>query len=219
MTITVTVDHITEEVLLADEQPAKLAALLDPAAEAPDLQVVEPITLEQAKAHLRVVVADDDAYILGLVSTARQMAEGRLNRTLVQRRRVAVFPCWISGMSLLKPPVISVDSIGYVDETGGEMMLDPTRFYLPPANEDEVPQVELQPGEYPVLARGRRDAVRVYYTAGYPVGEVPAPIAQWILLAIGTMYENRATLVNGTISVPLAGDFARWLLQPLQVYE
>jgi hypothetical protein len=70
-----------------------------------------------------------------------------------------------------------------------------------------------------VLGYGRRDAVRVYYTAGYPVGEVPLPIVQWMLLAIGTMYANRENEVVGATVAPLPDNFSRWLLQPYMVYE
>lgn len=180
----------------------------------------EPLTLEQAKAHLRVVVSDDDAYIAGLVVAARQMAEGRLNRTLVQRQRVARFSDWDERMALLKPPVLSVDAIEYADNTGTAGTLDAARYYVPPMDEDEVPRVELLAGEsFPLLDTRRMHPVTVRYTAGYPVGQVPAPIIQWMLLCIGTMYENRATLISGTINTPLADDFARWLLQPYWVIE
>lgn len=213
---------------MIDAEKMMVAAGLAPAPEllaesvAPSLDVAEPITLAQAKAHLRVVVADDDAYISGLIMAARQMAEGRLNRTIVQRRRAVRFSGWGDRMRLLKPPVISVDSIGYVDDTGGEMMLDASRYYLGVVEDEEesgLPEIELRAGEaFPYLDR-RAKPITVYYTAGYPVGGVPQPIIQWMLLSIGTMYDNRATVVNGVSTAALPDDFARWLLQPYMVYE
>jgi uncharacterized phiE125 gp8 family phage protein len=217
--------------VVADPQMT-VAALSAPvvALAAPTLDVSEPITLARAKDHLRVVGTDEDDYISSLISTARQMAEGRLNRTIVQRRRVATFRGWgimpLSGygrtgypLHLLKPPVLSVDNIGYIDSTGAEVMLDASAFYLPPVAEDEMPRVELQSTLVPVLTTTRRDAVRVYYTAGYPVGEVPLPIVQWMLLAIGTMYANRENEVLGATVAPLPDNFSQWLLQPYKVYE
>jgi uncharacterized phiE125 gp8 family phage protein len=217
---TVTVNHCEDDQIgESADAAAQTFSVAVAATVAPDLEVAEPITLEQAKAHLRVVVPDDDEYISGLITTARQMAEGRLNRTLAQRRRVATFGHWGASMSLLKPPIISVDNIGYVDDTGSEVILDPAAFYVPPVSEDEMPRVELHAGVYPTLVHGRRDAVRVYYTAGYPVGQVPAPIVQWMLLAIGTMYENRESEVIGATVEMLPDNFVKWLLQPYQVYE
>lgn len=231
---------------MLDAQGTTMGVLSDSAAgavtqatESPTLDIAEPVTLLHAKEHLRVTAPDEDAYISGLITAARAMAEGRLNRTIVQRPRVARFVAWgapqnwrfvpgyyagsvVRGeMRLLKPPVISVDSVEYLDANGAEATLDTDRYYLVPANEDELPRVELvvDSTPLPVLAPGRRDLVRVYYTAGYPVGEVPAPIVQWILLALGTMYANRESVVNGVTSVPLADDFMKWLLQPYMVYE
>jgi uncharacterized phiE125 gp8 family phage protein len=219
--------------VVADPQMT-VAALSAPvvALAAPALDVAEPITLARAKAHLKVVDPDEDDYISSLIVTAREMAEGRLNRTIVQRRRVAYFRAW--GMTpppgyawvgngyplhLLKPPVISVDNVGYIDASGAEVMLDATAFYMPPVADDEMPRVELQSTLVPFLTTNRRDAVRVYYTAGYPVGEVPTPIIQWMLLAIGTMYANRENEVVGATVAPLPDNFSRYLLQPYMVYE
>lgn len=44
---------------------------------------VEPVTLDEAKKHLRVEFNDDDALIEGLIVAARQWAEDFLNRSLV----------------------------------------------------------------------------------------------------------------------------------------
>lgn len=207
---------------LADGAVFSLQALAGgpaPAA-APTLNVVEPLTLAEAKEHLRVYIADDDAYISSLIVAARTMAEGKLNRTIVQRRRAARFTGWGAHMRLPKPPVISIDNVGYYDETGGEMMLDASRFYLAGEyDEDSLPYVAFRPGEaYPLLDL-RAHPITVYYTAGYVPGEVPADIVQWIKLAIGTMYNNRESVVNGVTSNPLGDDFTRWLLQPHMVYE
>ena len=191
-----------------------------PAAVAPTLEVVEPVTLAEAKEHLRVHIPDDDAYISTLIVAARAMAEGRLNRTIVQRRRAMRFSGWGVHMRLLKPPVLSIDRIGYYDETGGEVLLDDGRFYLAGEyDEDGTPYAAFRPGEpYPALD-SRAEPITVYYTAGYVPGEVPASIVQWIKLAIGTMYNNRESVVNGVTSAALGDDFSRWLLQPYMVYE
>jgi uncharacterized phiE125 gp8 family phage protein len=186
---------------------------------APSLNIAEPLTLAQAKEHLRVVNSDDDAYIADLIVAARTMAEGKLNRTIVQRRRVVRASGWGSRIRLLKPPVVSLDNVGYYDETGGEMMLDVGRYYLAQDDDEGIPYVELRAGEvYPLLDR-RAQAVTAYYTAGYAPDAVPASIVQWIKLAIGTMYNNRESVVNGAASAALGDDFARWLLQPHVVYE
>lgn len=215
VTVSETPPEETGGVVLLDPKALSVA----PAALAP-LDVVEPVTLEEAKEHLRVHIPDDDGYISSLIVAARTMAEGKLNRTIVQRRRAVRFSGWGVHMRFPKPPVISIDRVGYYDETGGELLLDPALYYLAGEyDEDGVPYVAFRPGEpYPALDR-RAEPITVYYTAGYAPGEVPASIVQWIKLAIGTMYNNRETVVNGVASNALGDDFARWLLQPHQVYE
>lgn len=177
----------------------------------------EPITLEEAKAHLRVVGDDEDDLITGLIVAAREMAEGRLNRTITQRTRTEVFASWRHDLVLSKPPIVSVDAVTYADDAGEVQTLDADLYHAAVYLEPAV--VELAPGFQPPALHFRQHPIAVTYTAGYPEGDVPRAIRQWMLLAIGTMYGNRETLVNGTISQPLAGDFMQMLIQPYMVYE
>lgn len=174
----------------------------------------EPITLEQAKKHLRVVFSDEDDYISMLITVARQMAEGRLNRSLVRRQVEATFSSYM-GIRLLKPPIVSVDSVSYFNESEVETDLSGYKIQ----KDASGVSVRFGTGFYIGDIAPRPDAITVRYTVGYESGEVPAPIIQWMLLSIGTMYENRETIINGVSSAPLADDFAKWLLQPYMVYE
>lgn len=175
----------------------------------------EPISLQRAKDHLRVVFDDEDDYIAGLITAARTMAEGRLNRTLVQRQRVAVFPSWRTQMALPKPPLVRVDEVIYLDAQGAEQFLNDFDLYS-----GHTPAVVALPyGTSPPALRARPDAIRVTYTAGYADGHVPAPILQWMLLVIGTLYENRETMSAGVQLYRMPDDFMQWMLQPYMVYE
>ena len=69
---------------------------------------VEPVTLSEAKAHLRVDATDDDAYIITLISAAREWCEQYLDRTLVLTQwtmRMEEFP--EEEIELPRPPVAS----------------------------------------------------------------------------------------------------------------
>lgn len=175
----------------------------------------EPITLARAKAHLRVVINDEDDYIASLITAARTMAEGRINRTLVQRQLVAAFPAWCTRMALPKPPLVSVDNVIYLDTDGAEQSLDTYDVY----EHDTPAALALPYGTSPPALRWRPDAIRVTYTAGYADGNVPASILSWMLLVIGTLYDNRASSITGTITSSLPDDFMTWMLQPYMVYE
>lgn len=171
----------------------------------------EPITLERAKVHLHVVISDEDDYISDLIVAARQMAEGRLNRTLVQRQMVATFRSWCDTMRLLKPPIVSVDSVDYTDVDG--VLQSFADFDLIGAAVTATYGTEV-----PAL-RYRPDAIRVTYTAGYAEGEVPRPIISWMLLVIGALYAHRESMTAGVKVEMIPEEFNRWLLQPYMVYE
>lgn len=157
---------------------------------------VEPLTLAQAKDHLRETLVDagNDAYITALITVARQAAEDRLQRTLLEttlQRVLPGFPC-SDAIKLSLPSVLSIDWVKYIDASGVEQTLAPTEYSLQPGSEPgqlwpaygkSWPSHRCQPG-----------AVHVQYKAGYgsTADKVPTPIVQWIKLALTDLYENRA---------------------------
>lgn len=216
-----TVDTVYPEVTTVDASGDLLAKVsLIAAAAASTLAGVsgaEPVTIDEAKAHLRVVGSDEDDLIAGLITAAREMAEGRLNRTIAQRTRTEVFASWRDDLVLPKPPILSVDSVTYTDDTGEVQTLDPVQYHAAVYLEPAV--VELVPAFQAPTLHFRRHPIAVTYTAGYPEGDVPRAICQWILLAIGTLYENRESMVTGVSVAELPENFMALLIQPHRVYE
>lgn len=193
--------------LLEPKPVARMSLLAAP-------EAVEPISLQEAKDHLRVVYDDEDDYIASLIVAARQMAEGKLNRTITQRTIEAGFSRW-DELVLRKPPVISVESITYTDENGDEQVLED--FAL--RTRGHVAKIAFPYGAVaPALAR-QDEAIVVRYTAGYPVGEVPGPIIQWMKLQIGTMYQQREGVVVGVSVSAVPEEVTKWMLHPYMVYE
>ncbi|WFF40400.1 hypothetical protein EVC62_02170 [Salinicola endophyticus] len=145
----------------------------------------EPVSLAEAKAQARIEHDDDDDLVQRLIASARSSAEQRTGRALItqtweQRGRPQ------GGMiELRRWPAVEVLSV-----SAGTVPLDTDAWR---AELGEFPEIEL-------LAD--RDAeVAVTYVAGYgdTAEDVPAPIRQWILVAIDTMYELREAEVTGTI--------------------
>jgi uncharacterized phiE125 gp8 family phage protein len=152
---------------------------------------VEPVTLAEAKAHLRVDAADEDAYITALITVARTAAEERMQRTLMNTSWRLMLDFFPDAIRLPMPRIVAVSSVQYVDPDGALQTLDPSGYSVDSASEPGwiVPAWGL---DWPD-ARGQVNAVSVLYTAGYGAypALVPAPIRQWILLAIGEMYAAR----------------------------
>lgn len=175
----------------------------------------EPITLEEAKANLRAIGADEDADISRMIRAARQMAEERLNRALMPQVLAFGADGFCGALRVPRPPMRQLDSITYIDSDGTPQ---PLADYLVDGFADP-PLISAAPGAAWPTTRAQAGAVVVQYQAGYDdAASVPEPIRQWMLLAINAFYEHRsAVATEQTYALP--EDFAKWLLQRYVVYS
>jgi len=178
-----------------------------------------PVTLAEAKLHCRVDsdLTADDSLLSGLIAAATEMAQRHTQRQFVTAQLVMTFdrfPGRIfdhfrgsieavnregydwgnfvdrSSIRLSRPPVQSVQSIVYLDQSGTLVTLPTSVYELD--NTREPARVGLKPSQFwPSTARSL-SAVKVNYTAGYGAATaVPQAIKQAILLLVGSWYENR----------------------------
>ena len=181
---------------------------------------VEPVSLLDAKVHLREPLedADNDAYIASLITAARLDAEHRMQRTLISavwRLTLDAFPAGDDAIRLAMGPVISVQSITYVDEAGTTQTLASDQYRADLAG--DVPRITPAYGLSWPTTRQVTAAVQVNYTAGSgaTAAAVPAPIKSWIKLAVGDLYERRERSAERP-AVPL--QFADGLLDPYRIW-
>jgi uncharacterized phiE125 gp8 family phage protein len=180
----------------------------------------EPVTLEQAKLHLRVDHSSDDTLITALITAAREGAEHITGRSLITQtweRVLDAFPA--VEIELGRPPVASIVSVTYIDGAGTEQTLDaadytldsttPPGWLLPSATLDVWP-----------ITDDVANAVRVRFTAGYGADgtAVPSGITAWMLLRIGTLYKMREEIVAGVSVADLPGGYAERLLDPYRIW-
>lgn len=177
----------------------------------------EPITLEEAKANLRAIGADEDADIERMIRAARQMAEERLNRALMPQVLAFGADGFCSALRVPRPPMRQLDSITYIDTDGTAQVL-PGAAYIVDGFADP-PLITAAYGAPWPTTRAQTGAVVVQYQAGYDdAASVPEPIRQWMLLAINAFYEHRSAVApEQTYALP--EDFAKWLLQRYVVYS
>lgn len=179
----------------------------------------EPLTLADAKLHLRVDadITDDDGLITALIVTARQQAEHRTGRALIsQQWRLGLDQFPDDSLELPKPKLVSVQSVTYLDADGVRQTLANTEYdvitdelvgRLLPAFGKTWPDCRIRPG-----------SVQVSYTCGYgAASDVPQSIKAWMLLAIGAWYENREALTSGKPVAELPRSFWDGLLDPFYV--
>jgi len=81
----------------------------------------EPVSLEEAKWHLRIDTDDNDYIIEGLIKAAREHAEAVLNRALLSQTWCMYLEDWPDDEDYIEipyPPLQSITSIIYTDYNG-----------------------------------------------------------------------------------------------------
>ena len=166
---------------------------------------VEPVTVAEAKAHLRVDISDDDTYIGTLITAAREWCEQYLDRTLVNTQWVMRFDSFPYEIELPRPPIASSGTTTAVSLTytlGDDSTATlSTATYRVDRNSTPGVVRQLRAGSWP----GNLDdynAVSVTWWAGYGSAgsSVPATIRHAILLLVGHWYESRqAAVATGAV--------------------
>lgn len=181
---------------------------------------VEPVSVAEAKAHLRVEHSDDDALIGALITAARQSAEHELGRALITQTHELVLDAFpVAEIDLQLPDVQSITSVKYIAaDTATEVTLASTDYSL---DADSTPCWLLPAytvGDWPATL-DTTNAVRIRFVAGFGAAgtDVPAAIRQWILLGIGTMYAQREAVAVGSALAELPRGYVGALLDPWRV--
>ena len=193
----------------------------------------EPVSLAEAKLHLRVDFDEDDALIQALISAARQAAEMLTQRQLVTARWRMVLDSFpgpslmgvpagqtftLPGHAILltKSPVTSVVEIRYLDMAGVSQVMPSAHYTVDKACEP----ARITPvfGQIWPVALPQIGAVSVTFDAGYgSAADVPEGLKSWIKLRLGSLYAHReevASMARGRID-PL--PFVDGLLDPYKV--
>ena len=153
---------------------------------------VLPVSLVEAKAHLRVDSSDDDTLITALIWAATEAAEQATGRAITPQTWVLTLDAFPDALELTRIPAISVTSLVYADANGTNQTLSNTLYALDAADDfSSAWVVPIYGGSWPTT-RDQLNAVALTYQAGYAdAASVPESIKAWIKLQVGAMYENR----------------------------
>jgi len=177
----------------------------------------EPVSLAEAKLHLKIETADtaDDTLIAILIAAARESAEQFTRRAFIAQTWELQKDCFEDGeIQLRKTPVQSVTSIKYYDVNGVEQTLATTVYGLNQA--DEPNEVYLKYGQLWPQVRGEENDVKIRFVAGYTT--VPSSVKAAILLIVGHLYENREDVVIGRQVNDLPKG-SKFLLEPYRLFS
>ena len=173
--------------------------------------VVEPVSVDEARLHLRVDKHDlEDSAIDEIIRAARVDAEAFQNRAYVTQTWEFYFDLgtlfrW-RALRVPLPPLQSVTEVAYRTSAGAWVpWVQNTDYFVDTIGEPGF-VVFTDAAGIPSDSSGYWEVnpIRVTAVVGYGAPEdVPASIRQAILLMVGHFYENREAVVVGTISSPL----------------
>lgn len=169
--------------------------------------VAEPLTIAEAKAHLRLSHDSDDALLAGLIRAAREEVERDTGLALmVQSWRLAVD--WLPPdlwLPLRRHPLRAVTSVTIYGSEGEASLVSPSHYET---------DLTSRPGRLQFLRRPERlrcmNGIEVDFTAGYDsADEVPQSLKQAMLVLVASWYEFRASFGPDDQPVSRPGDYDR----------
>lgn len=155
-----------------------------------------PVALADAKQHLRVDHDDENSLITTYIEAATAHLDGYsgvLGRALISQEWRQDFDGFCRVLRLPLPNVSAV-TVTYDDANGVEQTVDSGSFRIMADHLSAYVAASLDT-VWP-FARLDAGSVRVTFTAGYgdEPADVPASLRSAILLMVGDLYENRATV-------------------------
>lgn len=168
-----------------------------------------PVTLEEAKDHLRVEGDASNALITRQIRAVTDWLAGRngwLGRSLICQTLALTVPLPVlmgftgpevsregaCGITLPRPPVITIKSVEVIDAAGSPVVVPTAGFTTYDGDDDLTHLVFLPDYRWPVIAAGPA-FLRVTYDAGYgpKSTDVDEGLRHAILMAVARLHEAR----------------------------
>ncbi|MEO1542992.1 MAG: head-tail connector protein [Pseudomonadota bacterium] len=161
--------------------------------------VLEPVSLDEVKAHLKVDGSEEDLLIASLILTSRLHIESALGLGLITQSFKLMLDAWPRGGAIRLPvrPVQAVEEIRVCDADGGSAVLDASTYDV---DVTSAPARIVYVGG-PAPKPGRSvNGIEVDLVAGYGDGpsDVPAPIRQGLMMLVAHWYEHRDPVEIGS---------------------
>lgn len=160
---------------------------------------VEPVSLDEAKAHLRIDGSDEDTLVASLITAARIHVEASLARALITQSWTMVLDAWPDDRVVRLPlsPLQSVDEVRVLDAAGDPTVVPATDYFVdavgsPPRLVRQSGALWLAPGQ---VANG----IEIDFTAGHgnAAADVPPPLRQSIVQLVAHWFGTREPVIVG----------------------
>lgn len=176
---------------------------------------VEPITLAEARSHLRATATDEDWLIQAWIVAVRKRVEHITWRKLITQTWdyfLDAFPSW--GIEIPFGKLQSITSAKYIDTAGVEQTISSTLYQVDVKSDPG----RLTPayGETWPSAREQMNAVTIRFVCGYGLATaVPEDIKAAMFLILGHLHEHREDVADfQKFQVPNAAEA---LLSPYKI--
>lgn len=179
---------------------------------------VEPVSLDEAKAHLRI---DEDntvenTLLNSLILSSREFCEGFQHRGLITQTWELWLDAWPDKdyIQIPLPPLQSVTSVKYYDTDDTEATFSSDYYFVD--IKSELGRVALNYGEvWPTTTLRPVNGICVTFVAGYgdAATDVPERVRQAMLLLISHWYENREPIsTSGAMpkEIPFSVESLLW---------
>ena len=189
----------------------KISKLLVPPA-------VEPVSLDEMKAHARITDNAEDALLSALIVAARQWCESYTQRAFITQtwaQYISTRPK-ADRIELIRPPLIDVVAVRTYDDTDKETLWSDGNYFVDASSEPAL--LVLRNGKTWADFERAANGMVIEYQAGH--GPAPSDVPEVIRLAIKQLalhwYEHRGeALIDGSaVKVPFVIES---LLQPLRL--
>ena len=125
----------------------------------------EPVTLVEAKDHLRLEISDDDTLVTSLIVSAREFAEQETHRQLVTATWKLTLNSFPSEIRLPLPPLQSVSSLKYLDTDGTQQTLASSNYDVD--TDSEPGRICLAYGKSWPSIRSVKNSIEVEFICGF----------------------------------------------------
>lgn len=205
-------------------EPLKLVPVASPA--------TMPLTLEEAKQHLRLDAADtaDDALVATLVRAATAAAERFTGRALLAQTWDLFLDDWPPGadepiwegrrtgadlgrrpwaIALPRPPLRAVVHVKTYNDVGLAAIWDAANYFVDTASAPG--RLALRGGRVWPLPGRSANGIEIRFDAGYgeAATDVPEPLRQGLRQLVAWLYENRGDAMEAATAVSGAAELWR----------